>query len=175
MYKSNHSNNRVKLMTKSLTVVMAALLLTLSAIGGPVAAAVAAVSSNFVFIVSTPQHIGDQQGLFPGTTFRGVDHDFTFNVSGINPNRRAVLMLEARAVQHPNVFQINGVNISGALQPRPETNDAQTFTEIADVPPGVLKPTGNVLRVIARNINGQAGGALDDFVIDNVVLHYIEQ
>ena len=175
MFKSIRSNSRIKLMAKSLTIVMAALLLAMQAIGGPVAAAVAAVSSNFVFVVSTPQHFGDQSGLFPGTVFRGEDHSFIFDAPGINTNRRAVLMLEARAVQHANVFQINGVNISGALQPRPEANDAQTFTEIADIPPGVLKATGNVLRVIARNINGQAGGALDDFVIDNVVLHYIEQ
>jgi hypothetical protein len=175
MFKSNHSNSRVKLMTKGLTVVAAALLLAMPIIGRTAAAAVAAVSSNFVFIVSSPQHLGDQPGLFPGTTFRGADQDFIFDAPGVNPFRRAVLVLEARAVQHPNVFQINGVTISGALQPRPEANDAQTFTEIADVPPGVLRANGNVLRVIARNINGQAGGALDDFVIDNVVLHYIEQ
>ncbi len=191
MFKSNLSNSRVKLMsnviidamlnafrhhsakltTKGLAVAMAALLLAMPSIGGPVAAAVAAVSSNFVFIVSSAQHFGDEPGAFGGT-FRGDDFDFIFDAPGINPNRRALLILEARGVGAPNVFQINGVNIGGALQQR-DTNE--TFTEMADVPAGTLRATGNVLRVIARNTNGQAGGNLDDFVIDNVVLHYIEQ
>jgi len=172
MFKSNLSNSRVKLMAKSLTVVMAALLLAMPTIGGPVVAVVAAVSSNFVFIIRERQHFGDEPGAHPGF-FRGEDFSFPpFDAPGINPNRPAVLMLEARGVQNSNVFRINGVTISRALQPHPEANEAQTFTEIANVPPGVLKAQGNVLRVIAVK---DAFGNLDDFVIENVVLHYNEQ
>jgi hypothetical protein len=36
----------------------------------------------------------------------------------------------------------------------------------------VLRPTGNLLYIEARDEDGEADGTLDDFIIDNMVIFY---
>jgi hypothetical protein len=157
-------------------VLMAALLFSLpfQAIGAASPAvndSLAAIEqANFRYIVSSTQHFGDEPDFLFGT-YRGEDHDFTFDAPGVNQNRRAVLMLQTRQVSHDlNVIRINGVNITGALRQHGEGDE--WFAQIGEIPSGVLQATGNVLRIIARNSDGGAGGNLDDFLIDNVVVMY---
>jgi len=155
---------------------MAALLLALpfQAIGAAASTeTVASDEAKFVFITSSVQHFGDDPGFLTGT-FRGDDHEFTFDAPGVNPNLRAVLMLQTRNVGHDlNVIRINNVNITGALVKH--ENGDEWFAQLGEIPSGTLKATGNVLKVIARNSSGGAGGNLDDFNIDNVVVLYREQ
>ena len=129
--------------------------------------------AKFVYITSSVQHFGDEPDFLTGT-FRGDDHEFTFDAPGVNPNLRAVLMLQTRSVSHDlNVIRINGVNITGALVKHAESNE--WFAQFGEIPSGTLKATGNVLKIISRNSNGEAGGNLDDFNIDNVVVLYRQQ
>ena len=53
-------------------------------------------------------------------------------------------------------------------------DDDEWFTQIGEVPAGILNapPLTNTLRIAARNDAGGAGGDLDDFVVDNVVILY---
>jgi hypothetical protein len=140
---------------------------------GNAAPAVVSDEAKFVYITSSVQHFGDEPGFLTGT-FRGDDHEFTFDAPGVNPNLRAVLMLQTRNVGHDlNVIRINNVNITGALV-KHEAGD-EWFAQLGEIPSGTLKATGNVLKIIARNSSGGAGGNLDDFNIDNVVVLYRQQ
>ncbi len=136
-------------------------------------ALVASDEARFVYITSSVQHFGDDPDFLTGT-FRGDDHEFTFDAPGVNPNLRAVLMLQTRNVGHDlNVIRINGVNITGALVKH--EHGSEWFAQVGEIPSGTLKATGNVLKIIARNSDGNAGGNLDDFNIDNVVVLYRQQ
>src|SRR5262245_55192147 len=129
---------------------------------------VASDEAKFVYITSSVQHFGDEPDFLTGT-FRGDDHEFTFDAPGVNPNLRAVLMLQTRNVGHDlNVIRINNVNITGALVKHGD--GSEWFAQLGEIPSGTLKATGNVLKIIARNSDGNAGGNLDDFNIDNVVV-----
>jgi hypothetical protein len=167
-----------KIMTKAAFLTAALLLaLPLQAIGSASPATTnllaAADEARFVYITSSIQHFGDEPSLLTGT-FRGDDHEFTFDAPGVNPNLRAVLMLQTRSVSHNlNVIRINGVNVTGALV-RHEDSD-EWFAQLGEIPSGTLKASGNVLKIIARNSDGNAGGNLDDFNIDNVVVLYRQQ
>src|SRR5574341_1706754 len=131
---------------------------------------VASDEAKFVYITSSVQHFGDEPDFLTGT-FRGDDHEFTFDAPGVNPNLRAVLMLQTRNVGHDlNVIRTNNVNITGALV-KHEAGD-EWFAQVGEIPSGTLKASGNVLKIIARNSSGNAGGNLDDFNIDNVVVLY---
>ena len=149
----------------------------LQIIGGAAPAAanalVASDEARFVYITSSVQHFGDEPGFLSGT-FRGDDHEFTFDAPGVNPNLRAVLMLQTRNVGHDlNVIRINNVNITGALVKHEDGNE--WFAQLGEIPSGTLKASGNVLKIISRNADGNAGGNLDDFNIDNVVGLYRQQ
>src|SRR5262249_19843890 len=149
---------------KSLLAIAASLVMALA----PMAAA---QSANYVYIVAGNQHFGDDPAAFGGNgVFRGDDFDYTFNAPGVDPSKRAVLMLwNLNVDNHCNVVTINGTSISGALVAQVSNEWA---TRIGEVPAGVLKATGNVLHIGARNTSCTVGGNLDDFMIDNVVLLY---
>jgi hypothetical protein len=149
---------------KGMLAILASLILALA----PMAAA---QTANYVYIVAGNQHFGDDPGAFGGGgTFRGDDFDYTFNAPGVDPSKRAVLMLwNLNVATHCNVVTINGTNISGALVAQ---SSPEWATRIGEVPAGVLKATGNILHIAARNTSCTTGGNLDDFMIDNVVLLY---
>src|SRR5262245_15477738 len=143
----------MKTMTKA-AVIMTALLMSfpLQVIGAASPAAanelVPSDEAKFVYITSSVQHFGDEPDFLTGT-FRGDDHEFIFDVPGVNPNLRAVLMLQTRSVSHDlNVIRINGVNITGALVKHVESNE--WFAQFGEIPSGTLKATGNVLKIISR-------------------------
>ena len=129
--------------------------------------------ARFVYITSSIQHFGDEPGSMSGV-FRGDDHEFTFDAPGVNQNLRAVLMLQTRNIDYDlNIIRINGVNITGALVKHDAGNE--WFAQVGEIPSGTLKTTGNVLKIISRNSDGNAGSNLDDFNIDNVVVLYRQQ
>ena len=163
-----------KIVTK-MAFIMTALLMAfpLQVIGNASPATLTSDEAKFVFITSSVQHFGDEPGSLSGT-FRGDDHEFTFDAPGVNPNLRAVLMLQTRGVNHDlNVIRINNVNVTGALVKHEDSNE--WFAQLGEIPLGTLKATGNVLKIISRNTDGNAGGNLDDFNIDNVVVLYRQQ
>jgi len=179
MSKQQMISQFVKKTVSKATVLMTVLLMAfpLQVIGAASpATANALVTSDeakFVYITSSVQHFGDEPDFLTGT-FRGDDHEFTFDAPGVNPNLRAVLMLQTRNVGSDlNVIRINNVNITGALVKHGDGNE--WFAQLGEIPSGTLKATGNVLKVISRNSDGNPGGNLDDFNIDNVVVLYRQQ
>jgi hypothetical protein len=179
MSKQQMISQFVKKTVSKAAVFMAALLMAfpLQIIGAAApAAAIALVASDeakFVYITSSVQHFGDDPDFLTGT-FRGDDHEFIFDAPGVNPNLRAVLMLQTRNVGSDlNIIRINNVNITGALVKH--DNGDEWFAQIGEIPSGTLKATGNILKIISRNSDGNAGGNLDDFNIDNVVALYRQQ
>ncbi len=174
MSKQQMISQFVKKSVSKVTVIMTALLMAfpLQVVGNasPVATS---DEARFVFITSSVQHFGDDPDFLTGT-FRGDDHEFTFDAPGVNPNLRAVLMLQTRNVGSDlNVIRINNVNITGALVKHED--GSEWFAQLGEIPSGTLKATGNVLKIISRNSDGNAGGNLDDFNIDNVVVLYRQQ
>lgn len=179
MSKQQMISQFVKKIVSKAAVFMTALLMAfpLQIVGSAAPAAanvlVASDEAKFVFITGSVQHFGDEPDFLTGT-FRGDDHEFTFDAPGVNPNLRAVLMLQTRNVGSDlNVIRINGVNITGALVKHEDGNE--WFAQLGEIPSGTLKATGNILKIISRNSDGNAGGNLDDFNIDNVVVLYRQQ
>ena len=146
------------------------LALPLSVIGSasPASSALAlsalAEQSNFRVIFSGSVHLGDDGGA-------GDDTEVTFSAPDVDASKTAILLLRTRDVDFSNnVITINGVAVSNALVPHPDSNDY--FSEIGIVPANTLKATDNKLYIGARNESGDLGGNLDDFDVDNVVLIY---
>jgi hypothetical protein len=145
------------------------LALPLSVIGGATpASSTLALSalveqSNFRIIISSAVHLGDG-GV-------GDDHEVTFSAPGVDSGKTAILLLRTKNVDFSkNVITINGVAVSNALVPH--DNGAEYFSEIGIVPANTLAATNNKLYLGARNEDGNLGGNLDDFYVDNVVLIY---
>jgi len=163
----------VKKSVRKATVVMTALVMAFpfQVIGfaAPATNAFVASGDRHIWVVTTVQHFGDQPEGGIGV-YRGEDHEFTFSApGGVIVYPAAVLMLQTRHVSFDlNVVQINGIDITGALV---KHQADEWFTQVAMIP-FPLKATGNVLKITARNIDGNAGGNLDDFYINNVVVIY---
>jgi len=179
MFKQQTISQFVKRAVSKAALFMTTLLMAfpLQVIGAASSAAANEIAASdeakFVYITSSVQHFGDEPDFLTGT-FRGDDHEFTFDAPGVNPNLRAILMLQTRNVGHDlNVIRINGVNITGALVKHED--GGEWFAQLGEIPSGTLKATGNVLKIISRNSDGAAGGNLDDFNIDNVVALYRQQ
>lgn len=146
------------------------LALPLSVIGSasPASSALAlsamAEKSNFRVIFSVSRHLGDDPG-------EGDDTDESFDAPDVDASKTAILLLRTQGVDFSkNVITINGVAVSNALVPHSVSNEY--FSEIGIVPANTLKATGNTLYIGARNEDGNLGGNLDDFDVDNVVLIY---
>jgi hypothetical protein len=164
MLKQTLTSQLGKKMTRRFSMILASLLL---------AAATVVAGANLISINSSIKHFGDEPNSLGGQgTFVGDDFDYTFNAPGVNPNKAALLTLRAFGVSvDGNVVQINGHTITRALISH-EVSGNEWFSEHVRVPAGVLKETGNVLRISARNASGGQGGNLDDFLVDDLMLIY---
>lgn len=148
------------------------LALPLSVIGGasPASNALAlsalAEQSNFRVIFSGSRHLGDDPG-------EGDDTDESFDAPDVDASKTAILLLRTRGVEFSNnIITINGVTIGNALVPRSAEHNDEYFSEIGIVPANTLTATNNKLYIGARNEDGNLGGNLDDFDVDNVVIIY---
>jgi len=133
------------------------------------------MATDYTPIIGVRQQFGNEPGVFaPGeqnVPFVGATKKYQFSCPNVDPGIEAVLMFQTRGVTtNKNIFQINGQEIFGGLPVSP--NDNEWNGNIMLVSKNVLKATGNVLHIEARNSSGTSSGNLDDFIIDNVVVLY---
>jgi hypothetical protein len=176
--------NAMRKYRKFLSITLASLLLASSfSINGGASLAksasttlAAAAGSNFVVIIgsgSGGDSFGDEPGSVGGN-YRGLEFTYpAFSLPGVDPSKSAVVQLASKNVSTAcNRFEINGVQVP-ALR---DHNDSNVWeTEIFRIPTGVLKATGNILRIQALNESCAEGGNEDDFIVSNVVIHYVQQ
>ena len=134
------------------------------------------MGNNFTVVQFQRQHFGNQPGTFndiePDVPFVGAAKDFLFDCPNVNPDETAFLLLQSRDVDNTgNIFQVNGVQVFGGLPVSP-SRDTWNGNVLLIESHHQLRQTGNVLRVESRNTSGDAGGDIDDFIIDNVVIQY---
>jgi hypothetical protein len=126
--------------------------------------------SDFKVIMNVRHHFGDNDDILVGA-FVGRDQDFPFDCPDLDANQDAVLMFESLSIDHDkNSFEVNNEVVSGGL-PISRSNDDWTGNVML-IRPNVLRSTGNVLHIGARDDRGSILGNVDDFVIDNMVLLY---
>jgi hypothetical protein len=134
--------------------------------------------SDYTVIFKNGKHFGNERSFLsnvePNAEFVGPNGDFSFPCPGVNPRERSVLMFQSRDVDHQkNVFKVNGVSITGRI---PESPNKDTWNgNVMIIEPNVLRATNNFLRVESRNTNGDGGGDIDDFILDNMVIVYKAQ
>ena len=177
--------NGMRKYRSSFFVMMASLLLALpfpvnggAALAKPTSASLAAAAgSGFIYIIGSASG-GDSFGDEPGSVggnYRGLQFTYTFNLPGVDPTQPAQVILSSNNVgTRCNRFEINGVQIDTVLR---DHGDSSVWeTEQGRILPSVqLKETGNTLRIAALNEACTTGGNEDDFVIANVVIHYIQK
>jgi hypothetical protein len=82
-------------------------------------------------------------------------------------------MFQTRSVHAArNVIRINGSDLFGGI-PVSTTGSAESPIwngNVLLVEANVLKESGNVLHLEARNVSGGGGGNIEDFLIDNAVI-----
>lgn len=111
-----------------------------------------------------------EEAYLPGA-FKGNEEFYNFDCPDIDPSISAVLMFETIDVDTDrNVFEINSSPVPGGIPistPRDSWNGNIMLTGA-----NVLRETGNVLHIKSLTGGLEASGAIDDFVIDNVVVLY---
>jgi hypothetical protein len=142
---------------------------------------------DFVVIIRVRQRFGieDASDVEPEAEapFVGKAKNFPFNCPRVDPGADAILLFQAMGVGHRrNRLAINGSDIAGGLpigglltiptgqQPTTGFLTGIWSAQVLIVPAGVLRETGNTLRIEARNKDGGTGGEVDSFIVDNVVL-----
>jgi hypothetical protein len=157
-------------MTKGYLQVAVMLLASLLAFALPVATATAGDVAGYTAIITSPQYFGDDTNSSPvPAVHRGQDHEYTFNLPGVDRTKVGILVLETWDLDHNlNKFRINGHE----LLVRRHISGNEFFSNYVEVPGAWLQETGNVLYVSARNSSGGVTGELDDFMVDNVTLFY---
>ena len=132
------------------------------------------MATDFTTIVTQRQHFGDEQGAFNDVPNKlvGRKKDFTFNCPNVNPNETAFLIFQSRDVDHQrNIVKVNTLDVFGGL-PQSPNRDTWNGNILLIGSQHKLTATNNVLHVESRNENGETGGDIDDFIIDNVVIVY---
>ncbi|HEX4948520.1 MAG TPA: hypothetical protein VFZ34_17735 [Blastocatellia bacterium] len=135
---------------------------------------------GFKVVTFTTRHFGDNAGTtfgsYPFASGVFVGNDFTypdFDLPGLDATKGAVVMLRTMDVSHHrNIFEINGHSLSNSpLAGHPE-NLEHWFTQMVEIPSGMLKATNNKLRIQALASDGSISGGLDDFLVDSIVVIY---
>jgi hypothetical protein len=135
------------------------------------------MASDFTVIRAVRARFGDSTGDLAGESDApnvGTAEDFTFDCPRVNLNEMAVLEFESIDVTvEGNIMSVNGTALSAPLRKSTGFADTTRWTaNIVLIDKGVLKPTGNVLHVEARNDAGGTTGNRDDFILDNIVVFY---
>ncbi len=128
------------------------------------------MSADYTGIMRVRHHFGDNEDSFFGV-FVGRDRDFPFDCPKIDAGQEAVLMFQSLSIDHDkNTFQVNNQVIFGGLPISRSNSDWNGNVMLIGA--NILRPTGNVLHMGARDDRGSILGNVDDFVIDNVVVMY---
>jgi hypothetical protein len=132
------------------------------------------MGSDFSVILHQTAHLGNEPGVFGTAPFKGPTFDSPpFSCPNVDPSQRAVLMFQTRSVHAArNVIRINGSDLFGGI-PVSTTGSAESPIwngNVLLVEANVLKESGNVLHLEARNVSGGGGGNIEDFLIDNAVI-----
>lgn len=136
----------------------------------PATTAFAGDNAGYTTIITSAQYFGDDSNSSPvAAVHRGQDHEYTFNLPGVDRTKVAVLFLETWDIDHNlNQFRING----HLVMVRRHISGNEFFSNSVEVQGSWLQETGNVLSISARNDDGGVTGELDDFIVDNVTLFY---
>ena len=126
--------------------------------------------ADFTVIMKVRHHFGDNEDSLLGA-FVVRDRDFPFDCPDIDAGQDAVLMFQSLNIDHDkNNFEVNHETISGGL---PISRSSDDWTgNVMLIRPNVLRASGNVLHIGARDDRGSILGNVDDFVIDNMVVMY---
>lgn len=132
------------------------------------------MSSDFTVVFSGRHHMGDTEGRFnreaPDCKFMGQHGVFSFDTPGVNADAEAVLTFQSFGIDlRTNTLSINGTDIPFALSPSVER---EWKAHSVVVPAGVLKDSGNEIRLDALTRSGSPDGNVDDFLVDNMSIHY---
>lgn len=141
------------------------------------------METNYVVILPQRRHFGDKQSLFGDATFIDpdgsiFDGEFIFDCPNIDRGQTAVLMFQARDVDHEkNTFRINNQTVFGGLPKSPARENAKDSgwnSHVLLVSPvrHSLGDFSNRLMIVSRDSDGGINGNRDDFVVDNIVLFY---
>ncbi|MGI8907006.1 MAG: hypothetical protein ACR2IE_11015 [Candidatus Sumerlaeaceae bacterium] len=132
--------------------------------------------ADFTVVFAGRQQFGNEPGSLNirnelNAIFVGASKEFNFACPKVNPHESAVLMFQSRAVSsRENIITINGINLSDGIPFNPDTGVWNG--NVLVIRARILKPSGNVLRIEARNSSGGSGGNIDDFILDNMVVMY---
>jgi len=134
------------------------------------------MGTNFTVIQFQRQHFGHQPGSFediePDVPFVGQAREFVFDCPSVKADDTAVLLFQSRDVSHAlNILHVNGIQLYGGLPVSPSRETWNGNVLLVERHHN-LRETGNVLRVESRNDSGGVDGAIDEFIIDNVVIQY---
>jgi hypothetical protein len=131
---------------------------------------------DYTVIMHQTAHLGDDPSMFGPAPFKGKDFDSDrFSCPNVKSSERAVLYFQTRDVDSDkNVIHINGSHLFGGIPVSSGGGDESPIWNgnVALVEAGVLKESGNVLHVGARDSHGSTLEKADDFLIDNVVIFY---
>ena len=136
------------------------------------------MASDFVVIVSGPQHLGDEPNRFPDAQHHSGDGQFPFDCPGVVTTEPAFLMFRHREYKYDKNVIYLGTWVGPDFHPIPgqlRNSESGWTTHFTTIPGTWLKPSGNVLSFGARDSIGGTGGGgreVDDYVIDSVVLFY---
>jgi hypothetical protein len=154
-------------------VMLLAALLTLPL---PAPAAPADDSASYTYIITGRHYFGDdydKSHAYTGEVYKGLSAQYVFNLPGVNRAQPATLMLKFRDVgSYLHVFTLNGYHLDALRGSDDSFEDRINLQPNYVLVPGyMLKETGNVLRIAARNKDGGLTD-VDDFVVGEVVLIY---
>jgi hypothetical protein len=136
--------------------------------------------AGFKVVSFTTRHFGDNAGAsfgnypFPAKVYVGNDFTYPdFDLPGLDGTKGAVVMVRTMDVSHHrNIFEVNGnILVNGPLAAHQENLD-NWFTQMVEIPSGILKATGNKLRIQSLASDGSLSGGIDDFLVDTVVVIY---
>jgi hypothetical protein len=133
--------------------------------------------SDFTVIRAVRARFGDSTGDLAGEVDApdvGPAEDFSFDCPRVKQDEMAILEFASIDVTvGGNVMTVNGTPLSAPLRKSTGFADTTRWTaNIVLIDRGVLRPTGNILHVEARDDAGNTTGNRDDFILDNIVLFY---
>ena len=139
--------------------------------------------AGFKVVTFTTRHFGDNAGAtfgdypFPSGVFVGNDFTYPdFVLPGLDATKGAVVMVRTLDVSHHrNIFEVNGHSLGNRPLAAHQENLGNWFTQMVEIPSGILKATGNKLRIQSLASDGSLSGGLDDFLIDTIVVIYSRQ
>ncbi len=132
------------------------------------------MASDFSVVFGNNRHFGDQTGLFDNeddaAQFVGRHESFAFDAPGVDSNQPGIVQCRSFQVSfRRNAVRVNGVELPFALT---ASIEREWKAQIAVIPAGTLKASGNTLEIESRTRMGETDGNLDDFLIGSAVVTY---